>query len=297
PLKDGPLRTQQLASELGVDSGKLGPLLYALVVAGLLTEQDGAFANTPETDAFLVRGRAGYLGETHKNWYSNLRATLKTPETIRTGVAQAKYDWSSMDRGELRTLYEGMAAGDVEFANSMSERYDFSECKELLDAGCGSGTFAIAMTQMHPHMTATVVDLPQVTPITEEFVLDADASRRVKVVPADLTCDPIPGMHDAGMLSSVIQSLSAEHARKVIRNVGRAIKPGGWLYIVGGGMLKNSRLAPRSAVEWNLVFMNVYDGGQSYTEDEYRDWLGEAGFEDLSFSYEDFTITARKRAD
>jgi SAM-dependent methyltransferase len=297
PLKDGPLRTEQLASELGVDGGKLGPLLYALVVAGLLNEQDGAFSNTPETDAFLVRGRAEYLGDAHKNWYSNLRASLQTPETIRTGVAQAKYDWANMDRGELRTLYEGMAAGDVEFANWMSDRFDFSECRRLLDAGCGSGTFAIAMTRKHPHMTATVVDLPEVTPITEEFVLDADASSRVYVVSADLTCDPIPGMHDAGMLSSVIQTLSAEDSRKVIRNVGCAIKPGGWLYIAGGGMLENSRLAPRSAVEWNLVFINTYDGGQSYTEDEYRDWLAEASFEDLSFRYEDFTITARKRLD
>jgi hypothetical protein len=32
------------------------------------------------------------------------------------------------------------------------------------------------MTQMHPHMTATVVGLPEVTPITEENVLTADAS-------------------------------------------------------------------------------------------------------------------------
>jgi hypothetical protein len=145
-------------------------------------------------------------------------------------------------------------------------------------------------------MTATVIDLPEVTPITEEFVADADASSRVQVVSADLTRDPIPGLHDAGMLSSVIQTLSTEDSRKVIGNVGSAIKPGGWLYIVGA-LLKNSRLAPRSAVEWNLVFINTYDGGQSYTEDEFRDWLGEAGFVDLSFRYEDFIITARKCLD
>jgi DNA-binding IclR family transcriptional regulator len=87
PMKDGPLRAEQLASELGVDPGKMGPLLHALVVAGLLTEQDGAFSNRLETDAFVVRGRAEYLGDTHKNWHSNLQATLQTPETMRTGVA------------------------------------------------------------------------------------------------------------------------------------------------------------------------------------------------------------------
>jgi SAM-dependent methyltransferase len=297
PLQDGPLSVEQLASKLGVDDDKLGPLLYALAIVGLLTEEDGAFSNTPETDEFLVKGKAGYLGDTHKIWYSNLLASLKTPETIRTGVPQAQYDWANMAVDELRALYEGMASHDVTFAHWISDQYDFSDCQKLLDAGCGSGTLAITMTQIHPHLTATVVDLPEVTPITEQFVVDADASGRVKVVSADLTCDLIPGMHDVAILSSVIQTLSAEEARQVINNVGEVINPGGWLYIFGGGMLDNSRLSPKSAVEWNLVFINVYENGQSYTEDEHRDWLREAGFEDLNFRSEEFTITARKKAD
>jgi hypothetical protein len=95
----------------------------------------------------------------------------------------------------------------------------------------------------------------------------------------------------------VIQTLSAIEAQQVIKNVGKVINPRGWLYIFGGGMLENSRLSPKSAVEWNLVYINTYDNGQSYTEDEYRDWLGEAGFEDINFRLEEFTITARKRAE
>lgn len=66
PLKDGPLQTEQLAKELSVNADKLGPLLYALVIAGLLVEEKGAFSNTPESDAYLVKGKDGYLGETHK---------------------------------------------------------------------------------------------------------------------------------------------------------------------------------------------------------------------------------------
>ena len=297
PLQNGPLRAEQLASKLGVNADKLGPLLYALAIAGLLTEEDGAFSNTLETNEFLVKGKVGYLGDTHKIWYSNLLASLKTAETIRTGIPQTKYDWANMAEGELKALFEGMSAHDVAFANWLSAQFDFSQCRRLLDAGGGSGTLAITMTQIHPHLTATVVDLPEVTPITEQFVVDADASGRVKVVSADLTCDPIPGMHDVAILSSVIQTLSAEEARQVINNVGEVINPGGWLYIFGGGMLDNSRLSPKSAVEWNLVFINVYENGQSYTEDEHRDWLREAGFEDLNFRSEEFTITARKKAD
>ena len=34
----------------------------------------------------------------------------------------------------------------------------------------------------------------------------------------------------------------------------------------------------------NLIFLNQYDEGQSYTEREYRDWLAEAGFVDIQRS-------------
>lgn len=297
PLKDGPLNPEQLASELGVNADKLAPLLYALVISGLLAEEDGTFSNTPESDEFLVKGKTGYMGDVHKIWYRNLLASLQTAETIRTGIPQAKYDWANMTEGELKVLYDGMSASDFHFATWLSSNFDFSQCQRLLDAGGGSGTLSIAMTQIHPQLTATVVDLPTVTPITEQFVRDADALEKVKVVPADLTYDPIPGMYDAAFLSAVIQTLSAEQARKVIANVGKVINPGGWLYIFGSGMLKNSRLSPKSAVEFNLVFINTYDNGQSYTENEYRDWLAEAGFEEFDFRYENSAITARKKAD
>ena len=295
PLKDGPLQTEQLAVKLGVEAGKLGPLLYTLVIAGLLTEEEGAFSNTPESDAYLVNGKDGYFGETHKIWLRNLLAALKTAETIRTGVPQEKYDWANMPKADLKALMEGMGAHDVSLANRLSTHYDFSHCKILLDAGGGSGTLAIAMTQIHPQLTATVVDLPQVTPITEQTVLDAGASDRVKVVSADLTCDPIPGNYDVAFLNSVTQTLSAENVSQVIKNVGGVVNPGGALYIFGSGMLENSRLSPIAAVDINLVLINVYDDGQSYTEDEYRAWLEDAGFENITFKYDELTIRAQKR--
>jgi SAM-dependent methyltransferase len=286
---------QQLATKLQVKGEKLAPLLYALVIAGLLTEQDGVFSNTADTDAYMVRGKPGFFGDTYKIWSRNLKASLKTAETIQTGFPQAKYDWKNMPKEELKSLHEGMSSGSDEYAEWLSSTFDFSQCRSFLDAGGGSGAVAIEMTKIHPQMKATVVDLPEVTPITEEFVLEANATDKVIVVSADLATDQIPGEYDAALLSAVIQTVSAEEARRVIKNIGNVIKPGGWLYIIGSGILENSRLSPKTAVEMNLVFINVYDHGQSFTEAEHREWLGEAGFEDLHFIYEDSMIRARKR--
>jgi len=294
-LGSSPLTVQQLARKLDVKAEKLLPLLYMLVITGLLMEHDGVFSNTPETDAYMVRGKPGFFGDVYKIWSRNLEASLKTAETIRTGIPQAKYDWKNMPKNKLKSLQEGMSSGSDDYADWLSSTFDFSQCRSFLDAGGGSGAVAIELTKIHPRMKATVIDLPEVTTITEEFVLEANASDRVMVVSADLTSDPIPGTYDAALLSAVIQTVSAEEARQIIMNVGSALNPGGWLYIIGSGILNDSRLSPKTAVEMNLVFINVYDHGQSFTEDEHRVWLEEAGFEDPTFLFDEFTITARKR--
>ena len=76
PLKDGRMYAAQLADTLGVGSAKLQPLLYALVVAGLLTVDGERFANTPEANAFLVRGSPTYLGGMQGNFVRQWHGTL-----------------------------------------------------------------------------------------------------------------------------------------------------------------------------------------------------------------------------
>jgi predicted transcriptional regulator len=62
PLKDSPMTADDVASAIGVGPARLRLLLYALVAAGLLTEKDGRFANTSETDQFLVKNSPSYRG-------------------------------------------------------------------------------------------------------------------------------------------------------------------------------------------------------------------------------------------
>jgi 2-polyprenyl-3-methyl-5-hydroxy-6-metoxy-1,4-benzoquinol methylase len=294
PIDKSPLNTEELAAALDVDAEKLGPLLYALVFYGFLNEEEGFFSNTPETSHYFVRGKEHFIGDSVKIWKNNQLAAMTTAETIRTGVPQAKYDWRNMDQDRLEELMEGMAAHDYTFADWFSKKFDLADCQSLLDAGCGSGTFAIAMTEIHPQLYVTVVDLPEVTPITKKTVKNAKAEGRVKVISSDLCLEPISGEHDVAVLGSIIQVVSPEEAEQIILNVGGTVKPGGWIYIFGSGILQDTRLAPPAAVGINLVLINVYDHGRSFTESEHRDWLNKAGFDKVIFDYDEMYIAAQK---
>ena len=58
------------------------------------------------------------------------------------------------------------------------------------------------------------------------------------------------------------------------------MQTGGEIYIVGY-VLDDDRLSPPETAAYNLVFLNLYDEGEAYTESEYKTWLEAAGFKDF----------------
>ena len=278
PLKDGPMSAEQIASALGVGPARLKPLLYALVTTELLTVEGDLFSNTPEADHFLVRGRPAYIGGRHEAFSQRWNRVLKTAESIRTGSPQAKIDFFALSEEELDSFYRGAYTEAVAAGRDLVVRYDFSSYHSLVDVGGGSGGLAITVTEACPRLRATVVELPTVTPITQRYVEEAGAAERVQVMTADVVSGPLTGSFDVAVLTSFIQVLSPDQARRALSNVSQVMEPGSVIYIEGA-ILDNSRLSPPEMVAENLLYLNTYDEGGSYTEQEYKDWLTEAGFE------------------
>lgn len=300
PMGEGPRTAAEVARAIGVGAGRLRLLLYGLVAAGLLKEKDERFSNTPEANQFLVKGSPSYMGNMQAvlssyRWEIN----LKTAESIRTGVPQAKLDFSNSPQEELETFLRRINVLTVAAAHALLEKYDFSSTRSLADVGSGGAGLALTMTKACPQMQATAIDLPLVTPIAQKIVQEEGAADRVKVVAADVVSGPLPGFYDAVVLRALLQVLSPDDARRAVKNVSAAMKPGGTIYIIGQ-ILDDSRTSPREAVGFNLIFINRFDTGESYTEQEHRDWLCEAGFVDVQradflLADEHGLVTARKR--
>lgn len=279
PLADGPMNAEQIAETLGVDCAKLKPLLYALVVAGLLNVEGEFFSNTDTANRFLVRGGPLCVVDIHEQLSDLWSAALKTAESIRKGMPQASHDYANMSKDELQQFFRGQHPYAIDYGRDLIARYDFSSYRTLLDVGGGSGGLAIAVTDAIPNIQATVVELSTVTPVTQHFVDETGAGERIKVISADVVHDRLPGSYDAAVMTAFLQVLSPDDALCALKNVSRVMNPGGEIYIRGGGIIDNSRTSPPELVSFNIVFVNVYNEGQAYTEQEHKEWLEEAGFE------------------
>ncbi len=267
---------EQVAERMALAPARLRPLLYALVTAGLLTVEQELFCNTPEAREFLVKGQPRYLGGAHEAYSDLWSATMHTAASIRSGRPQAKHDFSQMSPEALRAFVRGLDAGAGATARRLHKEFDFSRFSSALDAGGGSGGLAMALVKLCPGLKGAVAELANVAPITRECVAEAGMERQVEVIDADLIAAPPAGQYDAVILRSVLQVLSAEHAAAALRHAATTLRPGGECFVVGR-MLDDSRLSPLDAVAVNVMFLNVYDDGQAYTESEYRDWFEKAG--------------------
>ena len=298
-LGDGAQTAEGLAAALGVRADKLELLLYALAAVGLLKLDGDRFANDPRVAPFLVRGSSSYVGDVADALAEMWSAALETAGSIRSGVPQARIDFASMSEEELESFYRGFYQEAVAAGRELASARDFSARRALVDVGGGSGGLAIAVTEAWPDLHATVADLPGVTPITERYVARAGAAGRVAVAACDVVAAPPPGTYDVAVLRALVQVLGPDEARRAIGNVAAALEPGGEVHVIGR-ILDDSRLSPLPAVLSNLVFLNVFDGGRSYTEATYRRWLEEAGFVDVVSEIDPEgrgTIRARKRED
>jgi hypothetical protein len=168
-LADRRQTTEELATTLSVNAAKLRSLLYVLVRAGFLTVEDGRFVNTSDAGTFLVRGRPQYAGEMITSLPAWWNPVCKTAESVRTGLAQAKVDYTRLSQEELETHYRSFYEQSVATGRMLVARYDFSAYRQLLDIGGGTGGGTIAITRACTDLRATIVDLPTVPPTTQRF--------------------------------------------------------------------------------------------------------------------------------
>jgi SAM-dependent methyltransferase len=116
--------------------------------------------------------------------------------------------------------------------------------------------------------------------IAKKIVGEERATDGVRVMAADVLSGPLPGLYDVVVARGLLQVLSSEGARLAVKNIGAAIKPGGRIYIIAQ-ILDDSRTTPLEAVGFNQLFINSFETGESYTEQEHRAWLTESGFVDI----------------
>ncbi|EKX66860.1 methyltransferase [Streptomyces ipomoeae] len=281
-LGHGPRSARQLAEKLGLHREALRDLLHALAGLDLVTlDEHGDYTLTPHAHC-LVPDRPGYIGGFLDNQENEVHPAWRgLADTLRTGLPTPRDDDSPYtpmyaSQEQRDGFLDAMDFIVAPLARQLAAR-DWSRFRTVLDVGGARGSLATTLVEAHPHLRATVFDLPELAPAFARFTAGRESADRLGFEGGDFFRDPLPRA-DAVILGHVLHNWPPDVRRSLIRSAADAVNPGGALLIYDAMLDEDT---PRLINALLSLDMRMWSGGSQYLADDCVAWLTEAGFQNV----------------
>ncbi len=275
----------QLASRLNLAGRGVRDLLDALVVLGLLRRTDERYDLTETAGRHLVPGRPAYLGGfldranrvLYPAW-GNLTEALRTGEPQVPSAGDGEFERMLAQPTQQAQYLKMMDAVNSQLAPLLADAVDWSRFRQLVDVGGARGNLAALLVHAHPHLRATVFDLPVMAGAQVAHMATMRPPAPVRFVGGNFFVDPIPA-GDVLVIGHVLHNWSPEERQLLVKKAFAALRPGGTLVVYDAMLDDQPTDLARLVVSLNMLL--VTQGGSEYPASECRRWLTEAGFVDV----------------
>lgn len=277
-IDERPLNAEEIAERNGVSAAGAERLLNALAAMNFVRKEDGKFSNVPAASEYLVEGKPNYLGglvhtsHTWDNW-SHLTEATRLGARPEGAIDQRDDEWT-------KPFIRAMHDRGVSRAREIADKLDLTGVTRILDVGGGSGCFATEFLRRAPEARAIVFDLPNVLPVTREFVERDENRDRVEPRAGDYRTDDFGEGHDFVFLSAVVHINSYESNRDLLRRCAEATVSGGRV-VVSDYVMNERKTEPAVGALFSLNMLVATDEGDVFNFPEMRQWMIDAGLEDV----------------
>lgn len=284
-LEKAPCTAEEVGEQVGLDGRPARTLLLALSGEGLVVKEDGKYRNEPIASNFLVSTSPQYMGPlathqgTHYAKLAQLTESLRDNKPVRAGnnYSGAFGD----DKTWARKWAEITRASSLLMAENLAAEAQLDGCKHLVDLGCASCAYSIALAKANPGLRITAVDQPGVAEVAAEFVQAQGLSGQIDVRPANIFNDTFSDC-DVVLLSHVIQGFERDRSQVLINHIYS------WMPS-GAQLLLHTHLPERAQTPFPYLFglilqINNTQGGEAHDEELTCTWLRDAGFRDIEVS-------------
>jgi (2Fe-2S) ferredoxin/SAM-dependent methyltransferase len=270
---------EQIGKRIQANVRAAGILLNALVSFGLLAKTGDEYKNTPETARFFVQGAK----HNHRNGLLHTANIWQRWSTLTEAVRHGTRIPVSGDRNPEWTnnFIAGMQRNSKDRAPLVVKALGTAGVRRILDLGGGSGAYSIAFAKASPDVQCEILDLPEVVPLTSEYVSKAGFSAQVSRRAGDMLRDDFGSGYDIILLNAICHMFSEEQNLDVFRRARQALAPNGRL-VVQDFILNPDKTGPLHAALFSVNMLVGTDAGASYSEQEYTSWMKAAGLTEVS---------------
>lgn len=283
-LAKGTLTLDECIERFGLHRRSARDFLDALVTLGMLERRESRYANTPETDYFLDRGKPTYMG----GWLEMFNLRLyrfwgSLSEGLRTGQPQNEikggedlFDAIYNQPERLRAFLQSMTGHSRVAATAIARKFTWQNYRSFVDVGTAQGALPVAVATANPHLAGGGFDLPVVRPLFEQYVSSFGLERRLTFYPGDFFKDALPAA-DVFVMGMILHDWNLEEKLTLLRKAHQALPKGGAL-IVYELLIDDERRRNLLGLLMSLTMLIETQGGFDYTGADCCGWMREAGF-------------------
>ncbi|HNW28654.1 MAG TPA: methyltransferase [Spirochaetota bacterium] len=271
-IGSGRVTSTEVADAVKADPRGTDRLLNALCALGFLRKEKGCFMNTGLSLRYLVKGsedflsRIGHSLNLYRSWGS-------LTDAVRAGKTVLAREYDPVSLGHF---IEAMHHRAKKSAERLVSHLDLSGIRRVLDVGGGSGVYSMAFARAKPGLQAVVLDLPRVTALTKKYIDEAGLSASITTMDGDYNTDDFGTGYDLVFMSAIVHINSCDENVALMARAYRSLNPGGMI-VIQDHIMENDRTAPVRGALFALNMLVNTQSGDTFTEDEMRQWLEKAG--------------------
>lgn len=269
---------EQVAAKVNANARATVTLLNALVSLGFLSKSADEYQNTAETARYFVQGSK----DNHRNGLLHIADIWHRWSTLTEAVRRGTRVLPDRGRSSELTLnfINAMQRNAKGRASQVVSALGMEGVHRILDLGGGSGAYSIAFAKALPDVKCEILDLPEVAPLTADFVAKAGVSGQVSVRAGDMLYSDFGSGYELVMLNAICHMFSEEQNLDLFRRARQALAPDGRL-VMQDFILNPEKTGPQHAALFSLNMLVSTDAGATYSEAEYTRWMNEAGFDEI----------------
>jgi hypothetical protein len=283
-LEAGAMTPDELAKAAKISPRGARALLDGVVGLGLATVTDGRYENSPVASAFLVEGKPGSLTGLARVALGGIAGWAKLGDAVATGAPIAPESLETKDLAFWSVLVPAIAPLAFPCAEEVVRRLDVARRGPLsiLDVGGGSGIYSAVLLGANREARATQVDWPTVNQIAKGFVGRFGVVDRFHTVDGDIHTTAWGTGYDVAIYSNIAHQESPAQNVEAFRKFRAALKAGATL-VVSDFVVRDDRTGPPQALLFHGQMLIASREGATWREADYRAWLREGGFTEITF--------------
>lgn len=282
-MGDRVFSSRELGERIGAVPDALERLLAALFALGLLNQSEKGYRIREAYRPYLsqegnrdMSGAIAHMDHLQATW-QRLGESVKSGGPVDFGAELT----ASEQQQKTEKFMAAMESFSRDTARELVDAVPVQGDEEIIDLGCGPGTYFRGFLRTHPGMKATAVDTEDVIPITKRHVKKDGLQDRTTLISGDLRDVSYPkGHYDLALFSNLIHIYSPEDVSRMCALAYTLLRPGARI-LINEFFTDRTGTRPHWGALFSLNMLLNTQGGRNYRLQDGESFLNQAGFEEI----------------